>query len=90
MTCAEYINWILENPANFSFAYSWNHPISNTCNCHIFYTDPITGRKANVIHIKVTEGDENVIDYITGLTICKVADINFKLFNKYAKKQGKI
>ena len=86
----EYINWILENPANFTFIHSVVDPFNKEKRIHIYqiyYTDPDTGRKMPVVCFRVYEGNDFVTDSVTGLEVANVHDINFKLFNAYTKSR---
>lgn len=89
MEIAEYINWILDNPANFTFVHNIIDPFGE--NAHIYqitYHDPLTGRSNMLIDFKVSKNSEQIIDMFTRISIANDKDINWKLLNKYCNPQN--
>lgn len=90
MKYSEYLNWILENPANFNFVHSIVDPFGKKIHVYqVYYTDSDTNRKEKTISFKVSELTKKIIDTVTNLEVAKVTDINFNLLNKYCRSNEK-
>jgi hypothetical protein len=79
MTFSAYINWIIDNAANFR-VYLYKIPSENETleeasdRFVIYYVDPDTGRTVHVLSFSVI--GEDIIDNITGLKIADKSKIH--------------
>lgn len=86
---SEYINYILNNPANFTFKYvGYNEYEGWTLYYHIKYRNQF-GLCIKVVNPDNTQNSK-VYDVLTQSEIEDYKDINWKLLNKYCKNQNNI